>query len=225
MWNAWTPAFGLVLAPVTAAAGPMVAYNVAIVAAIAFSAFACFLALRRYANGLAGPLLGGAVYGFSPYVASHAALHLNLIAVWMPPLVLIVLEELLVRRRRSPAALGAVIGLIAGVQLLIFEEILATGTVAAAVFAGILALVARDRVLIANGVRRVVRAFLPALAGLLVVSGLPLAVQFLGPLRIEARVQDTARFSTDLLNLVLPTRYQLFVPEAATRISHQFSGL
>ena len=156
---------------------------------------------------------------------SHAALHLNLVAVWAPPLALIVLDELLIRRRRSPVALGAVLGVLAGVQLLISEEILATAAVAAAVFAGILALVSRDRALVTEGARRVGRAFFPALAGLLVVGGLPLAVQFLGPQRIGSRIQDTAVYSTDLLNLVLPTRYQLFAPEAATRISHEFSGL
>ncbi|OGO56843.1 MAG: hypothetical protein A2V85_13725 [Chloroflexi bacterium RBG_16_72_14] len=224
-WNSWTPAIGLALAPVTVVAGPIVAYNVAIVGAIALSALAAFVALRRYADGLAGPLVGGAVYGFSPYVTSHASLHLNLVAVWVPPLVLIVLDELLARRRRGPVRLGAALGVLAGLQVLIFEELVATGAVAAAVLAAILALTARNRATIAEGARRVGRAALPALAGLLVVAGLPLAVQFLGPLRIGGQVQDTARFSTDLLNVVLPTRYQLFAPEAATSISYEFSGL
>jgi hypothetical protein len=225
MWNSLAAPIGLVLAPVTVLAGPVFAYNVAIVGAIVLSALAAFVALRRYATGLAGPLVGGAVYGFSPYIASHAALHLNLVAAWAPPLVLIVLDELLIRRRRGPVALGMALGVLAGLQLLTSEEILATGAVAAAVFAGILVVVTRDRALIAAGTRRVARAFLPALAGLLLVAGLPLVIQFLGPLRIGGRVQDTALFSTDLLNLVLPTRYQLFAPEAATRISQEFSGL
>lgn len=224
-WNSWTPAVGLAIAPVTVAAGPIVAYNVALTGAIALSALAAFAALRRYAGGWAGPLVGGAVYGFSPYVVSHAALHLNLVAVWMPPMVLIVLDELLVRRRHGPVALGLALGLLAGVQMLIFEELVATGAVGAAVLAGVLAITARDRAAIVDGGRRVARAFLPALAGLLAVAGLPLAVQFLGPLRVGGQVQDTARFSTDLLNLVLPTRYQLLAPDVATRISHEFSGL
>ncbi|HEY8168058.1 MAG TPA: hypothetical protein VIF84_05030, partial [Candidatus Limnocylindrales bacterium] len=224
-WNAWTPLIGLVLAPLTVAAGPIVAYNVAIVGAFVLSGLAAFIVLRRYAVGMAGPLVGGAVYGFSPYVVSHAALHLNLAAVWMPPVALLLLDELLIRRRRSPIALGAAIGVLAGLQLLIFEEVLATGAVAAAILAGILALAVRDRALIIAGVRRVAVASLPALGGLLLVAGLPLAVQFLGPLRLAGRVQDTARFSTDLLNLVLPTQYQLLSPEAATAISDGFSGL
>ncbi len=145
MWNTLMAPIGLALAPITVVAGPVFAYNVGIVGAIALSGLACFAALHRYANGIAGPLAGGAVYAFSPYVASHAALHLNLVSVWAPPLVLIVLDEMLVRRRRNPVTLGAALGVLAGIQLLTSEEILATGAVAAAVFAGVLAIVTRDR--------------------------------------------------------------------------------
>jgi len=113
MWNSLMAPIGLVLAPLTVAAGPVLAYNVAVVGAITLSALACSVALRRYADGRAGPLIGGAVYGFSPYVASHAGLHLNLVAAWSPPLVLIVIDELLVRRRRSPVMLGAALGVLA----------------------------------------------------------------------------------------------------------------
>ena len=121
--------------------------------------------------------------------------------------------------------LGAALGALAGLQVLVFEEVLATGAVAAAVFAGILALVVRDRARVAESTRRVGRACLPALGAFLAVAGLPLAVQFLGPLRVGGRVSGTAVFSTDLLNLVLPTPYQLVAPEIATDISRQFSGL
>lgn len=225
MWNTWAPVVGLLVAPVTMAGGPILAYNVALTAAIATSALAAFLALRRYAPGVAGPLVGGAVYGFSPYVVSHAVLHLNLVVVWAPPVMLVLLDELLVRRRYGPVRLGAAIGVVAGLQLLTFEEILATGAVAAAVLAGVLVIVVRDRAAVAAGARRVGRAFLPALTALLLIGGVPLAVQFRGPLQVHGRLQDTGVFSTDLANLVLPTKYTLLAPEAATQISHQFSGL
>ena len=225
MWNAWTPLVGLLLAPVTVVAGPLAAYNIAIVGAIATSSLAAFAALRRYAPGIAGPLLGGAVYGFSPYVISHASIHLNLALVWAPPVMLVLLDELLVRRHHRASVLGLAIGVMAGFQVLVFEEVLATGAVAAAVFAAMLAITVRDRELIRQGAVRVARAFVPALAGLVVVAGIPLAVQFAGPLRLTQRVQETERFGTDLLNLVVPTRFQLLAPIAATGMSDQFSVL
>jgi hypothetical protein len=51
-----------------------------------------------------------------------------------------------------------------------------------------------------------------------------LAAQFAGPQRISRQVQNPTTFSTDLLNLVLPTRYQLIAPAAATRLTREFSG-
>ena len=227
MWNASIPFLSLVMAPVSLTAGPVAAYNVAVVLSIGLSAWCCFLALRRWTAGAIGPVVGGAIYGFSPYLVSHAALHLNLIAAWAPPLYLILLDELLVRRRRGAAVVGVGLGLLSAMQLLIAEELLATSVVSAAVLALVLAVVlgARRRHELAVAARRSVIAGLVATVTFLVVAGWPLAVQLFGPLRVHGRVQDAEVFSTDLLNVLIPTPYQFFAPEAATNVSSGFSGL
>lgn len=225
MWNSSIPLIGLVLAPVTLTAGPIVAYNVAMAGSIALSALCGFVVLRRFAPGTFAPMVGGAVYGFSPYVVSHGALHLNLSAVWAQPLFLLLLDEIVVRRRHSPRLLGAAIGVLAACQLLTSEEILATSAVSAAILVGVLAIVPAQRSSRVDAARRLLAAVVPAGVSFAVVAAWPLAVQFLGPQRIHTPVQNVETFSTDLLNLVLPTRYQLIAPDAATDISHQFSGL
>jgi hypothetical protein len=225
MWNGSSPLVTLALAPVTRLLGPVFAYNVAAVAGIALSGLACFAALRRYAKGPLGPLVGGAVYAFSPYVASHTALHLNLIHAWGPPLFLIILDELVVRRRYRPELLGVALGVVGVAQLVTFEEVLATSAIAGALLVLVLAAVVRERAAIASSTRRLLRAALPGLGAFLLLGGFPLAVQFFGPQQIHGRVQDPETFSTDLLNVILPTRYQLIAPEAATAMSEQFSGL
>lgn len=223
MWNTATPILGLLAWLPARLGGPIFAFNVMLVAGIALSGFTAFLAVRRYAGGLLGPLVGGAVYAFSPYVASHAAIHLNLATAWVPPLFLLVLDDLLVRRRRPAWQLGVALGLLSVVQLLISEEVLATSVVAAAVL--VAALAALHRSAIRDGLRRVVPALGAATVTFLVVGGWPLAAQFLGPQRIGEQVQDAATFSTDLLNLVLPTPYQLIAPDVVTQVSRDFSGL
>lgn len=225
MWNSSIPLISLALSPVTLSAGPIVAYNVAMVGSIALSAWCGFVVLGRYVRSTVAALLGGLVYGFSPYVISHAALHLNLAAVWAPPLFLLLLDELLIRRRRSPTALGAAIGLVAAGQLLTAEEILATAAVSAAMFVLVAAAVVRRRSELEASGRRLVAAILPAGLSLAALAGWPLAVQLLGPLRIEGRVQDLETFSTDLLNLAIPTEYQLLSPPGTSELSSQFSGL
>ena len=172
-------------------------------------------------------MVGGTVYGFSPYVMSHGVLHLNLIAVWIPPLFVLLLHELLVGDNVIPRVLGvAVLGILAACQLLISEEVLATSAVGAALLVGVLAVVGLHRHHdLVEPARRLLHASVPAGVGFALVAGWPLAVQFLGPQRIDGRVQDLETFSTDLLNVVVPTQYQLFSPEFATDISDSFSGL
>lgn len=225
MWNTFSPLLGLFVAPITRTGGPILAYNVAALMAIALSGVACFAALRRFTKGPLGPLIGGALYCISPYVASHTALHLNLIAAWAPPLFLIIVDELIVRRRYRPELLGVALGLVGALQLLTSEEILAMSAVVGALLAVVLALIVRDRMVILESARRMVRAAVPGLAAFLVIGGLPLAVQFLGPQQVHGRVQDPSVYSTDLLNVILPTPYQLLAPRIVTETSRQFSGL
>src|ERR1035437_7644478 len=88
MWNTPTALLGLAASPITLLGGPILAYNVLMTLAIALSAWCAYLALQRYAGGIVGPIFGGAVYGFSPFVVSHAVLHLDLATAWAPPLFL-----------------------------------------------------------------------------------------------------------------------------------------
>ena len=223
MWNTSILPWSLIATPITLLAGPILAYNVLILGAIVASALAARLVVGRYVQGSMAPLVGGAVYGFSPYVISHASLHLNLTLAWLPPLVLLVFDDLLVRRRHSPRRLGIALGLLGLMQLLTTEEILATTAIAGLI---VLALLAVQR-------RSQIRAALPRLATALgfaaltlgVLGAWPLSVQFLGPGRITEGLIDLRAFSTDLLNLVVPTRFQFFAPPEATRISSEFSVL
>jgi hypothetical protein len=225
MWNAAEPVVALLAAPLTLTVGPIFAYNAAALLAMALSGLACFAALRRYARRPLGPLVAGGLYALSPYIASHAALHLNFLSAWAPPLFLMLFDDLLVRRQRRPEVLGIAIGVVGALQLLTSEEVLATSAVAIAVLAVVVALVVRDRTQLRLAAGRAVRAIIPALAAFLLIGGFPLAVQFFGPQQIHSPVQDASRFSTDLLNLVLPTPYQLIAPDAATKLSTHFSTL
>ena len=223
MWNTATPLLGLVASPITLLGGPILAYNVLMVAAIVLDAWCARLALQRYARGVVGPIVGGAIYGFSPFVVSHAALHLNLATAWAPPLFLVLVDEIVIRGRRSPWLLGVLAGLVAVFQLLTAEELLAMSAIAVLVLVGVLALSLPGRV--RAGARRLVPASISAAATVLLIGGWPLLTQFFGPQQIRGRVQDAALFATDFLNLVLPTHYQLIAPAAAASISDHFSGL
>jgi uncharacterized membrane protein YecN with MAPEG domain len=88
-----------------------------------------------------------------------------------------------------------------------------------------LAAVVHERSAILVSTRRLFRAAFPGLAAFLLIGSYPLAIQFLGPQQFHGAVMNTATFSTDLLNGVLPTPYQLLAPESVTSLSRHFSGL
>jgi hypothetical protein len=225
MWNSSIPAVALLLTPVTIALGPVVAYNVALVLAIVTSGLAAWLAARRYVEGVLAPLVAGGVYAFSSYTIGHATLHLNLTVAFAAPLMLILLDELLIRRRRSPLWLGVWIGALAALQLYVFEELLATMAVAAAVLALALLVSVRDRAAMREAAVRVAKAAVTTALTFGVLAAWPLSVQFFGPRRIESPVQDVSAFSTDLMNLVLPTPNTLLAPAPLTELTSKFSSL
>ncbi|OBI77148.1 hypothetical protein [Mycobacterium asiaticum] len=224
MWNTPMTLLGLLGWLPARIGGPIFGFNVLMVLGITLSGFTAWLAIRRYTGDGLGPMTGGAIYAFSPYVASHAALHLNLTTAWVPPLFLLVLDELLVTRRRPPWQSGMALGILSAAQLYITEEMLAASVLAAAVLVGVLALVRQDG-RIRQSTARLATALGVATLTFLTLTAYPLAVQFFGPQRINGQVQDPNIFSTDLLNLILPTPYQLIAPDAVTHVSEKFSGL
>src|SRR5439155_15851733 len=100
-------------------------------------AFVAYVAIRRITGSVPGALVGGAVYGFSPFMLVHGLGHAQLIIALFPPLVLLLLHDL-GTGRRSPRSAGLLLGAAAAAQLLTGEEILAMTALTAAV--GVLAL-------------------------------------------------------------------------------------
>lgn len=235
MWNAAMPLPAAVLSPVTRALGPVLSYNLLITVGVALSAFTAFAALRRYVRHLSAALVGGLVYGFSPYEAAHALGHPHVALAFIPPLFLLVLDDLLLRHRHHPMMMGAALGLLGAAQLLTGEELLAT--TALVVILTILvwsALADGDRELprfwrskplrLFSFLRLQARPMLVAAAVFLLLTAAPIAMQFLGPQRVGGQLQPRNEYVSDLLNLITPTSAQQFAPEWARQLSDNFAG-
>ena len=118
-------ALGVVLAPVTWLWGPVSAMNVALTLAPALSALAMFVMLRRWVRWAPAAFLGGLVYGFSPFMVSELALNqLNIAFLALPPLMVLVLSDLLVTQRRAPWRNGVALAGLVVLQFFISTEVL-----------------------------------------------------------------------------------------------------
>jgi hypothetical protein len=223
MWNTWMPAVSLLVWPVTALGGVVLADNVVTTAGLALAAFFAFRALRRYVRNDVAAAIGGLLYGFSPYMAAQDASHAQMVAAAvMLPVGLLLLDELVVRQRWDARLLGIAIGAAGVLEFFILEEYFVTEIMAAGLLVAILALSCRSQVrarigyVLTSG----------AVAAVLLVGMLayPVAVQLLGPDRASGVIHDPTAFVTDLANLVVPTSTQLIVPGGSTAISQHFTG-
>ncbi|HZV52191.1 MAG TPA: hypothetical protein VFD49_20805 [Candidatus Dormibacteraeota bacterium] len=220
MWNTSVVFPALVLAPITLAFGPVASYDVLVTAGLALSAWCAFLAARVYVRRQMAAGVAGLVYGFSPAMTAQSLGHPNFTVALFPPLVLLALDEVLVRRRRAPWRVGVLLGLAAAAQLLTGEELLLTTAVLAAVTLTLAA------VLHPGHVRSGLGRLLPALAVggsvALALGAAPLYVQFFGPQRVPHVLRHTAFIGTDLWSFLVPTSILQLTTPAALDLSRHF---
>ena len=203
MWNTSMIVPAVILWPVTAAFGPVVAYNLLITAGIALSAWCGFLAARLFVKPDLMCFVAGLIYGFSPALMAQALGHPHAVVALFPPLALMLGHEILVRRRLNPVFAGGLAGVTAALQLLTGEELFAETLVVAAFGVALLSLLHRDQV--RASLHHVAKATGPAVSVFAVLAAYPLGFQFFGPQRVFGNVQGPDVYVSDLLAFFLPS--------------------
>ena len=195
------PGAAILASPVTLLFGPLVAYNVLALAAPMLAAFFAFL-LCRYVSGstLAG-LVGGYIFGFSPYMLGHMLGHLDLVMIFpIPAAVLLTLK--LIDGRMSRRAYVPSMALALGFLFLSQPELTLTFVLlGACTFVVALALVPDERA-------RISAAIIPVLlAGLLaaVVTSVFLYYELTGPFSSGFFGGYSRTYVADALGFLIPT--------------------
>ncbi|KJE21693.1 hypothetical protein FF36_04028 [Frankia torreyi] len=220
LWSTPVLLLGLLAAPITLLGGPVTTLTVLLTLAPVVSGLALFWVLRRWVRD--GPAaLAGLLYGFGPYLIGSSYGHLHLAFAPFPPLVLLLLDDLVVRGR-SPRRTGILLGLAAAAQALIGEEILATSALTAAV--GLVVLTVRNRAVARERLGPVLRGLATAALVAAALLAWPLGVQFFGGQRVHGSIQPSGIAVTDLWSFVTPTPLQEIAPDLALRHSLRFTG-
>jgi hypothetical protein len=82
---AMTPTAAIAMAPFTALFGPILSYNILSIASPALAAFTAYLLCRRLVGQEMPALAGGFLFGFSSYEFGQLLGHLNLVIVFLIP--------------------------------------------------------------------------------------------------------------------------------------------
>jgi hypothetical protein len=127
-WSTFIPLFGVLGIPLTITLGPVATYNILMLLCPPLSAWTGFLLYRYLCSSWWPALIGGYIYGFSPYILGHLLGHLALVAVFPLPLMA---EITLLRLNYMLSATAYAAGLAALLilQFLCFPGLAATATI------------------------------------------------------------------------------------------------
>ena len=211
-YNTQMPLLGVLAAPLTLTAGPVASLNLLLYLALPLSAVSMFLVLRRWTTWTPAAFAGGLLYGFSPYMVGQSTAHLNLTFVPLPPLILLALVELLVRRSGHALRWGLVLGAAVAAQFLISPEVLVTTGLMMIVGLVILA-VARPAAVV-PALRGAAGGLACGLVVTAAVLAWPVTEYVAGPQHVVASATDSGTFllRTDLLGPIIPTSFDLVAP-------------
>jgi hypothetical protein len=217
VWGTDIPGPSLLTYPITRFFGPVVSYNVLCLIAPPAAAVSAFV-LCRYTCGRFWPaMLGGYIFGFSPYMLSHLLAHLVLILVFPVPLLVYIT---MLRIDREIGRAGVVTGLIVVLLILFLSstEIFATATVLGATELLLALLLAEpeSRSNLIGVTKEIALAY-----GILTILLAPYLYYVFAP-GLPNPPNPSSVFSNDLYSFVLPPPMLLIAPHYKESILGHF---
>jgi hypothetical protein len=209
--NTSMPLAGAIGTPITLAFGPVATFNVLFSLAFAGSAAAMFFLLRRFTTWIPAAFVGGLLYGFSPYMIGQGEGHLFLILAPVPPLMVLLLYEILIRQSARWWLMGIALGLVMLIQLGWSAEVLACALAVAVI--GIVVLAIARRQMVREHLPYALKAIALAVVLLIPVGAWFALVSRTGAEHVPGAVhsvQELARLSTDLAGIIVPSLNQHF---------------
>jgi hypothetical protein len=219
-WTTSVPLLALLGLPFTLLGGSILAFNLLTLAAPALAAGAAYLLCLELFEVPVAALIGGWLFGFSPYEAAQTIDHLNLDFTCLLPLLLLAVVRRL-RGKSGRAFSVAAFGLLLGAQFLICPEILATSALVSGIALALAVWLLPPR-------RPQFAALLLDLtlaAPIALLLSAPILYAMLtGPFDVAHPAQWSYIFSTDLLNFILPTKTAAYGGAFFHHFSKTFSG-
>ncbi len=203
--NASMLALGTAVSPITKLYGPVVSWNILVRVAAFTSALSMCLVLRRWVRWWPAVFFGGLFYGFSVYETSQGARNLQLSFVALPPILFLLLYEIMLRQRWRASRTGVALGLVCSIQFLISTEILVSSVLMALVGCGLYVVTNRES--IAAKWPYIKKGLLFGLVTGAVLLFYPLIMVLFGPGHIDGVPNspgDLAKLHGDLAGIFVP---------------------
>jgi hypothetical protein len=210
MNNTAYPLLGIAFAPFTLTFGALSTFSLLMRLAFALSGISMCFVLRRWTTWWPAAFIGGLLYEFCPFMVGQAQSHLFLIFVPLPPIMMALLDELVIRRRHLIRN-GVLLGVVVAAQIMISPEILVISLLATA--GAFAVLVIRHPVAARERLGDLVRGFAATGATALVIAAYPIWMYFAGPYHVSGPphpVSELDQYHSYPASLIYPTSLQHF---------------
>ncbi len=210
MNNTADPLLGIIFAPFTLAYGALSTFSLLMRLAFALSGMSMFFVLRRWVRWWPAAFVGGLLFEFSPFMVGQSQSHLFLVFLPLPPIMMALLDELVMRRRHIVRN-GILLGVVVAAQLMISPEILAIMVLAA--LCGLVVMAIRRPRAALERSRDLLRGALSAGATFLVLAAYPIWIYFRGPFHVSGPphpVSELDQYHSYPASLIYPTSLQRF---------------
>jgi len=216
VWTTFVPAAGLLLLPVSALFGALVALNTGLVLASALACWAAYLVCFRLTRAYWPSVVGGYLFGYSAYMVGHMHGHLNLVFIFPVPLAVYLVI------RRTEGSMGRPTFLILLSLTLVTLFLSSTELFATTAFFGVVAFTIAA--IAARRDRGRVLASAALTAGAYLITAVVMSPYLIAAVRQPPpkALHDLRATSVDLYSFVVPRIEELHRTDAANRISDRF---
>jgi hypothetical protein len=220
--NAGAVGLGVLFAPVTWLFGPVASFNAVETLSLAASAIGGYFFALRWVRWRPAAFIAGLLYGFSPYEIAQTG-HINLTFVVLPPLIFLMVHEIVVRQSWPARRAGIVLALLCVLQFFVSSELLFDTVIVGAV--GVIVTVAFGRRLIRDKVTYAWRAIAWAVGTGAVLLSYPIAFSLAGPAHISGMIQLVPQgYRADLFGLVVPDLHQQLAPSHLAQVASHYAN-
>ena len=227
MWNTPVPVLAALFSPITLTAGPVAAYNVAMILGPVVLGARARAGPGRVGRALGGraPPPGCSTGSRRSWIAHSSVGHLNLVRAVLPPALVWLLHALLVAPHPRPWRTGVLIGLAFVLQTGINTQTVALCAVLLVVVLAPMLAVRWPRAA-ARRAPEVLRAAAACLGTYVVLCAYPLYLLLAGPGGPRSEIREPGTTNSDAANLLVPTsltRFRVGLDALAEKL-HTHSG-
>jgi hypothetical protein len=220
--NAGVIGLGVLFAPVTWLFGAVASFNAVETLSLAASAIGGYFFALRWVRWRPAAFIAGLLYGFSPYEIAQTG-HINLTFVVLPPLILLMVHEVVVRQSWPARRAGVVLSLLCVCQFFVSSELLFDTVIVGAV--AVVVTVVLGRHLIRDKVSYAWHATAWAVGTGAVLLSYPIAFSLAGPAHITGMIQLVPQgYRADLFGLVVPDLHQQLAPSHLAQIASHYAN-